>query len=171
MLKIYFAGIIVALSISACSDSSTPVESTDTSIQTTTQATPPNTVRQPATNISLYNREWQWLEGKRNSIGTLPFIQLIQIDEHDEPSTRLVGYGGCNRLHGTADITAQQALQFTHIAITKRICEKTEIMQQESELIAILEQTTKYITQDNQMTLINSDDQLLITLTAKPSSK
>lgn len=164
MFKIYFAGVIVALSISGCSESSIPEEGADTA--TASQ----NIEREPVTTANLYGHEWQWLEGKRSSIGTLPFIQLIQIDEGGKLSIRLVGYSGCNRLHGTASTTAQQTLQFSHIAMTKRACEKPEIMLQESKLMDALQQTTQYGIQGNRLKLINSDDQSLLIFTAKPSA-
>ncbi|HET7186559.1 MAG TPA: META domain-containing protein [Gemmatimonadaceae bacterium] len=111
----------------------------------------------------LVNRDWRLLSirGKRimPSFGMRePYVRL------SGDSLRMSGWGGCNRISGTATADADH-LAFGPILATKMACADAQLNRQESDFLAALRETSLYQILGDTL-ILSQDNEELARLTA-----
>lgn len=147
-LSIITLASIAAFGLAGCSESNT----------TETISESPAVVSAPAHN--LVDGEWHWVDGIPSHIGVTPFVQVIQIKEEGVDALRLVGFSGCNSFRGTATQVGEN-ISFGNLSISERACDIAGVMEQETQLMGILNQTGKYAIEERTLTLQSTEGETL----------
>jgi heat shock protein HslJ len=166
MLKLSLITVSIALStslLSGCNDSTAPADVTSAQAPVTTTIIAASA--ESAKPVTLFD-EWIMPNGLPSPIGVKPFIQLIDIDKSELNKFLLVGYSGCNSFRGQARYKGQ-SLSVSNIEVNEKVCDSSRMQDQEASLIKHLNSTASYAIDGQQLALLDKNQAVLITLTAK----